>query len=161
MYKDRFYPSIEMAYDSCWGSIVTIFESCKDILNHNDDFNVLTYWSRCLDSYWWWVEFKANGEHRILDSVCSQWGYKCNNVVTFVLMLLFLSMVLFDRIYKVYEMVYLWWKCHNTTVFRLRNVNSICTSSDEKDNGKEWTVVNDQCRRNSRGRRLDNWPYPT
>jgi len=55
-------------------------------------------------------------------------------------------MVLLNRISKVYEMVHLWWKCHNTAVFRLRIVNSICTSSDEKDTGEKWTLVNDQCR---------------
>ena len=39
------------------------------------------------------MEVKAFGEHQILDTVCSQRGYNCNNVVTFVFMLLFLSMV--------------------------------------------------------------------
>jgi len=58
------------------------------------------------------VEVKAFGKNQILDTVCSQWGYNRNNVVTFVLMLLFLSMVLLDRISKVYKMVFLWWKCH-------------------------------------------------
>jgi len=33
-------------------SVVTIWNNVKDILNHNDDSNVVTYWSRCLDSYW-------------------------------------------------------------------------------------------------------------
>jgi len=45
-------------------------------------------------------------------------------------------MVLLDRISKVYEMVHLWWKCHNFIVFRLRIVNSICISSDEKITGE-------------------------
>jgi hypothetical protein len=53
------------------------------------------------------MEVKAIGEHQILDTVCSQWGYNCNNVVTFVLLLWFLSLVLLDRISKVYEMVHL------------------------------------------------------
>jgi len=53
------------------------------------------------------VEVKGIGEHQILDTVCSQWGYNCNNVVTFVLLLLFLSIVLLNRISKVYETVHL------------------------------------------------------
>jgi hypothetical protein len=35
------------------------------------------------------VGFKAFGESQILDIFCSQRGYNCHNVVTFVLMLLF------------------------------------------------------------------------
>jgi len=41
-------------------------------------------------------------------------------------------MILLDRISKVYEIVHLWWKRHNSNVFRLRIVSSNCTSSDEK-----------------------------
>jgi len=48
------------------------------------------------------VEVKEIGEHQILDTVYSQWWYNCNSVVSFVLMLLFLSMVPLDRISKVY-----------------------------------------------------------
>jgi hypothetical protein len=53
------------------------------------------------------VEVKAIGKQQILDTACGQWGYNCNNVATFVLMLLFLSVVILDRISKVYEMVHL------------------------------------------------------
>jgi hypothetical protein len=35
------------------------------------------------------VKVKVFGKHQILDTVCSQWGYNCNNVVIFGLMLLF------------------------------------------------------------------------
>jgi hypothetical protein len=52
-------------------------------------------------------------------------------------------MVLLDRISKVYEMVHLCRKGHNTSVFRLRIVKNICTSSDEKDTGERWTLGND------------------
>ena len=58
------------------------------MLNHNDDFFVETYWSRCLDPYWWGVEFKAFGEKQILDLFVAN-GDTTNNVVTFGLMLLF------------------------------------------------------------------------
>jgi len=61
-----------MAYDSCWVSIVTVSNNVKDTLNHNNDFNVVTYWSRHLDSYLWGVEVKSIGEHKILDTVCTQ-----------------------------------------------------------------------------------------
>jgi hypothetical protein len=43
------------------------------------------------------VEFKAFGESQILDIVCSQRGYNCNNVVTFVLMLLFFVNGTFEK----------------------------------------------------------------
>jgi len=150
-----------MAYDSCWVSIVIISNNVKDILNHSDDFNVATYWSRCLDSYWWGVKvtvfwrepnftrFVANGDKTVIMLLLLCWCY-CS----------FLSMVLLDRISKVYEMVYLWWKCRNSTVFRFRILNRICTSSDEKYTGEKWSVVNDKCRRNSR-RTWGNWPYHT
>ena len=130
-------------------------------MNHNDDLYVETYWSRCLDRYWWGVEFKAFGKNQILDLFVVSGD-------TTVIMLLFLgwcycflSMILWDRISKVYEMVHLWWKCHNSTVFRLRIENSVCTSSNDKITEEKWTLTNDQCRRNSRERRWGNRTYPT
>jgi hypothetical protein len=133
--------------------------NAEDILNPNDYFNVETYWSRCLDPYWWGVEFKAFGENQILDLFVAN---EDTNVIMLLLLgwCYFLSMVLLDRNSKVYEMVPLWWKCHNFTVFRLRIVNSICTSSDEKITGEKRNLGDDQCRRNSRGWRWGKWTTP-
>jgi len=65
-------------------SVVKISNHVIDMLNHNDDCNGVTYWSRCLDPYWWGVEFKAFGESQILYIVCSQRGYNfCVDVIVF------------------------------------------------------------------------------
>ena len=69
--------------------------NAEDILNPNDYFNVDTYWSRCLDPYWWGVEFKAFGEDQILDL------FVANEDANEIMLLLFgwcyfLSMVLLD-----------------------------------------------------------------
>jgi len=50
------------------------------MLNHNDDFNVATYWSRCFDRYRWGVEVTAVGENQILDNICC---YFCADVIVF------------------------------------------------------------------------------
>ena len=150
-----------MAHDSFWVSVVKISNNAKEILNHNDYFNVVTYWLKCLDSYWWGVEFIAVSEHQILDAVFSQWRYSCNNVITFVLMFLFFCQWYFWTGFPRFMRWYIYDENFITlNVFRLRIVNSICTSSDE-DTGEKWILVNDQCRRNSSGRRWGNWPYPT
>jgi len=80
------------------------------------------------------VEFKAFGESQILDLFVA-------NKNTNVIMLLLCVDVIFvngtlDRNSKVYGMVPLYYKCHNFSVFRLRMLNSICTSSDEKITGE-------------------------
>jgi len=65
------------------------------------------------------VGVKAFGEHQILDTVSGQWVYNCNNVVTLVLMLLFLSMVLctgFSRFMK--------WYIYNENVITLLYLGS-------------------------------------
>jgi hypothetical protein len=84
------------------------------------------------------VEVKAFDENQILDTVCSQWRYTCNNVVTFVLMLLFFGQWYFSTGFPRFMKWYI--NDENVitlTVFRLRNVNSICTSRDEKDTGEK------------------------
>ena len=163
--KRHFIPHLEMAHDSCWVSIVTISNNLKVILNRNDDFNVATYWSKCLDPNWWGVEVQAFGENQILVTTCSHWGYNCSSrsILTFVLMLLFFfCQWYFWTVFTSFMRWYIYDEIeHNTTVFCPRIVNSICTSSDEKDTVEKWTSVNDQFRRKSRGWGWGNWIYPT
>jgi len=136
------------------------FNNAEFILNPNDYFNVENYWSRCLDPYWWGVEFKAFGEDQISDLFVA--NEDTNVIILWLLGLkFFLLMLLLDRISKVYEMVPLCWKCHKFTVFKLRIVKSFCTSSNEKITGEMRNLGVDQCRRNNIGWMWGNWNYPT